>query len=172
MHPPEEPSQRKRTRRWHEALSILKPEADPSTSPRRLQGLYEEGKRVHEIIEGKFPELDKEEARLFETGADLPFDIWYHADLYDPLNHIVYEIKPADYYVRNAATCIAQLSGYKHFTGARGATFLLYKKFYYKGTGEIGIDGPWPFAPPYLLEWKPELLSIARASDEILVKAR
>jgi len=148
----------RRTRRWFECLSALKPETFVPTPfhPKNSSDIRH-GRNVHELIQEQYPEM-RRNAEFRYSDPTLPFDILYHPDLWDWKNQIVYEIKPVSWYLRNTQYCLAQLAGYIHFRQARAGQFLFYS----------GWTTHWPYNPPFLPSWEPELKSIALTSDAIL----
>jgi hypothetical protein len=148
----------KRIRAWHTCLEPLK----PATEAKQEQ--LDNGRYVHAIIEGMHPEANKESEKYFDD-AGLEFTICYHPDLYDPLTSCLWEIKTENFLVRHWDYCLAQLSGYRHFTGARVAGFLVYKLKPSKEKPTLDdICGPFPCMPSLYWSWQ-DLREIARSSD-------
>ena len=109
----------RRTRRWHQCLSVLKAPGEVNKFAAR------NGWKAHEAIQRDFPQAQAEKLYTF-SDPSLPFDIGYHPDLYDAKRGVLYEIKPVKWFNDNQDYCKAQLAGYMHFTGAKGL-FLLYE---------------------------------------------
>lgn len=124
-----------------------------------MQKRFKIGKQTHLVIEARLRSLRVEEPITF-SDLSLPFDIIAHPDLFDALNGIVYDIKPAIWLGNNLGYCLAQLSGYLHFTGARACGFAQYESVDGK------IQGPWfTFVPRELVVPWPMLKSLALQSD-------
>ena len=155
----------RRIRRWYEALSSIKVKSDRPDYD--MQKLFDRGKKAHYQIEARLRNIRDEEPKTF-TDLSLPFDIVFHPDLYDTKNQIVYDIKPAVWLANNLSYCIAQLSGYKHFLGARACGFAQYE---FDRDGNV--QGPWfTFVPrEILMPWE-QLRAIALTSDEQLLAAQ
>jgi len=125
------------------------------------------------MLQRAHPELSAEK-QVTNEGAkafrdeELPFDIAFHCDMFDPKNRIAWEIKPVNWFVRNIDYCIAQASGYKHFLDARAVQFYLYIN-----RAKVGDDVTYedvfafPYNPPYLYTW-PELRAVTKKSMEML----
>lgn len=130
----------------------------------KKQADLDNGWKAHGIIQHSMPEFRSEEVRTFSSD-ELDFDIGYHPDLYSPERSILYEIKPTNFLMRYWEFCIAQISGYAHFTKAHLVCFLVYQG---KTTSfeELHVH---PFMPPYLYPWS-YLREIAIKSDAILLE--
>jgi hypothetical protein len=105
------------------------------------------------------------------VDRSLPFAIDYHPDLWDRAESRVWEIKPVGWFFTHHGYCVAQLSGYKHFTRASMAGFMLYGLRSWNGIRGItadDINGPWPCVPPSFNSWE-YLRRIALESDAALL---
>ena len=158
-----------RVRSWHECLSKLLPDAGPVNPALRRR--FEAGQGVHGVIEGMFPWAASERrGRYAEEG--LPFAIDYHPDIWDRAESRVWEIKPVGWFFTHYDYCVAQLSGYRHFTRASLAGFMLYRLRKWDGGRMMtvdDIDGPWPYVSPSFNSWE-YLRKTALESDTMLVK--
>lgn len=154
----------RRTRRWHECLSSIKVPYDAPTP--EMEKRFSEGRKAHYQIEARMRNIRDEVARTY-SDPSLPFDIVFHADLYDEKNSIVYDVKPSVWMSNNWNYCVSQLAGYKYFLGARAAGFQLYE------LNDGKINGPWPMLIPneLLPTWK-SLREIALKSDELLLEQK
>ena len=146
------------------------PESGPVTP--ELGKRLRMGQGVHRAIEGMFPGTASEKrGRYVEDG--LPFAIDYHPDIWDRAESKLWEIKPLGWFFGHYDYCVAQLSGYRHFTGASLAGFMLYKLRRWNG-GRItteDIDGPWPYVPPLYNSWE-YLRKISLESDMMLLRQK
>lgn len=114
-----------------------------------------------------FPEFPRESLREYRDPA-LPFAIQYRPDLYDPLTKTVYDIKSQKWVIQNLRYCVAQISGYVSFLGAKHAVFLVYRNSYL-GNGKRITEGPWPWTTPYLVSWD-HLRRVAMESYKLLIE--
>ena len=122
------------------------------------------------MIEGMFPWAANERTGRY-VDRSLPFAIDYHPDLWDRAESRVWEIKPVGWFFTHHGYCVAQLSGYKHFTRASMAGFMLYGLRSWNGIRGItadDINGPWPYVPPSFNSWE-YLRRIALESDAALL---
>lgn len=128
-----------------------------------MQERFKKGKQAHYQIEARLKKIKDEEAKTY-VDSSLPFDIIYHADLFDPVTRVVYDVKPAVWLANNLYYCLCQISGYAHFMSARAMGFVQYER---KGDE---IEGPWiTFIPSELrVPWS-HLREIALKSDEMLL---
>ena len=139
----------RRTRRWFQCLTILKPETPEN------KFAFKAGWKAHERIQKDFPNARAEKPE-FHDDPTLDFTICYHADLYDPEKQIVYEIKSEKWFRENEYYCRCQLSGYCFFKQARGI-FLIYNADGYAGLRRELV--PWEV-----------LREIAIKSDNLLIE--
>ena len=157
-----------RVRSWHDCLYKLLPESGPvGPELRRRLGA---GQSVHRVIEGMFPGTVSEKRGRYDEES-LPFAIDYHPDIWDRAESKVWEIKPVGWFFGHYGYCVAQLSGYRHFTQASLAGFMLYKLKHWTGNRITAddIDGPWPYVPPSYNSWE-YLRKISLESDVILLR--
>lgn len=157
-----------RVRSWSECLFKLSPDRGPINAA--VQKRFEAGQSVHGVIEGMFPSMASEcRGRHIDPG--LPFAIDYHADIWDKAGSRVWEIKPVGWFLNHYDYCVAQLSGYRHFTQAELAGFLLYRLKQKNGNSITAddINGPWPYVPPCFYEWD-YLREISLESDALLLR--
>jgi len=101
----------------------------------------------------------------------LPFTIDYHPDIWDRAGSRVWEIKPVGWFFTHYEYCVAQLSGYMHFTRASLAGFMLYRLRRWDGGRMMTVDdieGPWPYVPPTFNSWE-FLRKVAMESDTMLL---
>ena len=119
-----------------------------------------------------FPGTASEKRGRFVDDT-LPFAIDYHPDIWDRAESKVWEIKPLGWFYGHYDYCVAQLSGYRHFTRASLAGFMLYKLRRWSGekVTKEHIDGPWPYVPPSYNSWE-YLRRVALESDMLLLKQR
>lgn len=150
----------KRTRAWHEALTSVRVPFDAPTP--QMEERFKLGRDAHRAIEAKLHKIRWEQANTF-SDPSLDFDIVYHADLFDAENSVVYDIKPAAWLANNLGYCLAQISGYGHFLGAKACGFVQYER---KGAE---IAGPWvTWVPDALVVPWARLKEIAMTSDQLL----
>jgi hypothetical protein len=149
-----------RSRRWYEALSVLKPRQDRPEA--EMQFIFEQGRKTHAEIESRYPGFQCEQTRTF-ISPELPFSIGYHPDLYDEPKKTVYEIKSESWFKEQPFYCLAQLSGYRHFLQAEHAVFLLYKR----QEGKLMVR---EHVPDRVLNWQ-GLKRIALESDKMLLES-
>ena len=158
-----------RTRSWHDCLYKLFPESGQVTPAVRKR--FEAGKDAHSVIEGMFPwAANERRGRYVDSG--LPFAIVYHPDLWDRAESKVWEIKPMGWFLTHYDYCVAQLSGYRHFTHASSAGFMLYRLRRWdcmRGITADDIDGPRPYVPSSFDSWE-HLRRIALESDSMLLE--
>ena len=157
-----------RVRSWHECLYKLLPDSS-STSP-RLRKRFKAGQEVHGVIEGMFPWAANERRGRY-VDETLPFTIDYHPDIWDRAGSRVWEIKPVGWFFTHYEYCVAQLSGYMHFTRASLAGFMLYRLRRWDGGRMMTVDdieGPWPYVPPTFNSWE-FLRKVAMESDTMLL---
>ena len=157
-----------RVRSWHECLYKLLPDSS-STSP-RLWKRFKAGQEVHGVIEGMFPWAANERRGRY-VDETLPFTIDYHPDIWDRAGSRVWEIKPVGWFFTHYEYCVAQLSGYMHFTRASLAGFMLYRLRKWDGGRMMTVDdieGPWPYVPPAFNSWE-FLRKVAMESDNLLL---
>jgi hypothetical protein len=157
-----------RTRAWHECLYKLAPNRGPLDA--KAQKQFEAGWGVHGVIEKMFPTMESEsKGRYAEPG--LPFAIEYHPDVWDKAGLRVWEIKPVGWFLSHYDYCLAQLSGYRHFTRASLAGFMLYRLRRRNGDQITldDVDGPWPYVPPFFFSWD-YLKTLATESDALLLR--
>jgi len=115
---------------WHE---LLRPIAPPKPPEDKAEKLFEAGRKVHARLEAIIGDAILVEREMTYRDPELPFDIAYHPDIVrqelglgGSVETFVYEIKPLVWFLRNRTYCEAQCAGYKHFTGAQDALFVLY----------------------------------------------